>query len=228
MGASEIEAPDNIGDEVADEFRDRFGIDKCSTFRFSKSAVPAERTQDIGALRSVDTIVFNNGTTHLDWIEAQPEEMIGQVIHDTLYASIMGAQQFVQATLDTPGRKYIVFVGSMAYNHVLNGSAPYCAAKAGLAHFARCLTYELAPKGYCVFVVHPSNVKDGPMSEITIQGLMRYRSLTRQEAEAYWSAEMRMERFLIKEDVAQAVVDLVDGGHDHMNGAQIELGMGGR
>lgn len=235
MGCSEDRQNLNIGDAIWQEWdhRMRPADDENpatwgTSFSFSKSAVPAERTREIGALGTVDTIVFNNGTTHLDWIENQPEEMIGEVIHDTLYASIAGAQQFVQATLGTPYRKYIVFVGSMAYNHVLNGSAPYCAAKAGLAHFARCLTYELAPKGYCVFVVHPSNVSNAPMSEATIGGLMRYRNLSRHEAEAYWSAEAPMGRFLTKEEIAVTVVDLVDGEHDHMNGAQIELGMGGR
>lgn len=235
MGCSEDQSQPNIGDAIWQEWDERMRPDPdsnpstwSSSFSFSKSAVPAERTSDIGALDTVDTIVFNNGTTHLDWIEDQPEEMIGQVVHDTLYASMVGAQQFVKATLNKPYLKYIVFIGSMAYNHVLNGSAPYCAAKAGLAHYARCLTYELAPKGYLVFVVHPSNVADAPMSETTIQGLMRYRKLTRTEAEAYWSAEAPMGRFLTKEEVAKTVVDLVDGKHNHMNGAQIELGMGGR
>lgn len=227
MGTSDKADPDNIGDAIVEHWRAEMGAFG-SVFGLPKEQVRAEDTGGIASLNTVDTIVFNNGYTWLDWIEDQPQDKIGQVLHDTLYASMVGASDFVKATLGTPHRKYIVFVGSMAYNHVLNGSAPYCAAKAGLAHFARCLTYELAPKGYCVFVVHPSNVQDGPMSEDTIQGLMRYRRLSRPEAEAYWSAEAPMGRFLTKHEVAATVVDLVNGEHDHMNGAQIELGMGGR
>lgn len=235
MGCSEDRQNLNIGDAIWQEWdhRMRPADDENpatwgTSFSFSKSAVPAERTRDIAQLHTVDTIVFNNGYTWLDWIEDQPFQKIGQVLHDTLYASMVGASDFVKATLGTPHRKYIVFIGSMAYNHVLNGSAPYCAAKAGLAQFAKCLAYELAPKGYCVFVVHPSNVEGGPMSQDTIQGLMRYRHLSREQAEEYWRAEAPMGRFLTKDEIAATVCDLVDGHHDYMNGAQIELAMGGR
>ena len=175
-----------------------------------------------------DVAVFANGFTHLDWFEDIPLEKINQIISDSLTASIVGAQSFVKDTINMPWQKNIVFVGSMAYRNVLNGSAVYCAAKAGLAHFAKCLAWELAPKGYNVFCVHPSNTEGTPMTEETIQGLMRYRGLSREEAEAYWGAVLPKNKWLQPEDIAETVNYQVSGKADYLSGANIDMAGGQR
>lgn len=175
-----------------------------------------------------DVAVFANGFTHLDWFEDIPLDKINQIISDSLTASIVGAQSFVKDTINMPWQKTIVFIGSMAYRNVLNGSAVYCAAKAGLSHFAKCLAWELAPKGYNVYCVHPSNTEGTPMTEETIKGLMRYRGLSREEAENYWGAVLPKNKWLQPEDIAETVAFLASGKADYLSGSNIDMAGGQR
>lgn len=190
--------------------------------------LPAEEIDDYDKIEEVDTVVFVNGTNYMDWIERWDEDAIYAVVQDSLTASMIGTSKFVRATKDTNYRKNIVYIGSMAYNHVLNASAPYCAAKAGLAHFSRCMAWELAPKNYDVFTVHPSNTAGAPMSEATIRGIMRYRGVDREAAEQYWGAVLPKDRWLDKHDIGEMVADLISGSREYMSGGQIELAGGQR
>jgi NAD(P)-dependent dehydrogenase (short-subunit alcohol dehydrogenase family) len=175
-----------------------------------------------------DTLVCCHGFSHLDWIENISHLNIEETISVNLTGSIMAVRDFVRDTIDKPYKKYIVLTGSMAAFSVLNGSAAYCAAKAGLAHFVRCAAWELAPKGFLVFGVHPSNTEGTPMTEETIQGLMRYRDLSREEAEAYWGASLPMQNWLQPQDIAETVAWLVSGKADYLSGANIPLAGGQR
>jgi|SRR6185436_3027085 len=176
----------------------------------------------------LSTIVLANGYTHLDWIENQPDKEIIESVFVNLSVSMLAAKHFVQNTINNPWPKYIVFIGSMAYRSVLNGSAPYCAAKAGLAHFARCIAYELAPKNYNVFCIHPSNTEGTPMTEKTIVDLQRYRNLTRDEAEQYWGHGLPRLNWLQSTDIAELVAFLVSGKADYLSGGNIDLTGGQR
>lgn len=175
-----------------------------------------------------NTFIFNNGYTKLDWIENQTTRSIHEMINCNFGYTVHAVSDIVHQTLGSPEIKTIIFIGSMAYNHVLNGSAVYCASKAGLNMFAKCIAYELAPKGYRVFCVNPSNVQDAPMSEATIRGLMDYRRLTREEAEAYWSAECPMGTFLNMREIATIVGDLLKPTSRYLAGNPIDLAGGGR
>lgn len=175
-----------------------------------------------------DALVMSHGVTHLDWFEDCPEEKIRDIIDVNLIGSAIVAQEFVKLTIEEPCAKSIVSIGSMAYRAVLNGSAAYCASKAGLAHLMKCLAWELAPKGYSVFSVHPSNTEGAPMSEDTIQGLMRYRGLNRQEAEAYWGASLPKARWLQPQDIADEVEILLSGRVEYLSGGNIEMAGGQR
>ena len=175
-----------------------------------------------------DTFIFNNGVTHLDWIEDQPNEKIDEVISSILTGNIKSVSKLVEKTIDEKYIKTIIFIGSMAHNHVLNASAPYCAAKAGLQMFAKCISYELAPKGYRVYCVNPSNVQDAPMSDATISGLMRFRSITKKEASEYWAAECNMGTFLTMDEICSTVEYLMTYPARYLSGTEINLNGGGR
>lgn len=176
----------------------------------------------------IETLVISAGATHLDWIEDQPVMHIQNVLDTNLLGPILLTREFVRRTIDNPGSKYIVLIGSMAHKAVLNGSSVYCASKAGLAHYARCIAWELAPKGYNVFCVHPSNTEGAPMSEETIQGLMRYRALDRASAEAYWAASLPRHNWLQPGDIGETVSWLVSGKADYLSGSNIDMGGGQR
>lgn len=175
-----------------------------------------------------DALIMSHGALHFDWIEDFPPEETERVIYSNMIDSISMVKQFVNATINNGLRKKIISIGSMAYKTVLNGSSAYCASKAGLAHFMRCAAWELAPKGYDVFSIHPSNVADTPMEEKTIQGLMRYRGLSREAAEAYWRANIIQPEMLKKEDIAALVVELLHPSKRYLSGTDIELKGGQR
>ena len=177
--------------------------------------------------QEVDTLVLSHGVNEMNWFE--DAELIDHVFRTNLIGTAKAAQAFVRATLGNKFHKTIILIGSMAYCNVLNSSAVYCASKAGLAMLARCLAWELAPKGYTVVAVHPSNVEGTPMTEATIMGLMRVRHLTREEAEEYWGAVLPKEDWLQPEDIADLVSYLVKGGAGgYLAGANLELRGGQR
>ncbi len=231
-------SPGNIGEAIAErlfsreEWQSVAGTNKkAHNCWFPDKCIDFFTEAGQGDPGAVDTLIICAATTHLDWFENQLLDYQVEVLHDTLLCPMVATQQFVRTTINTPWVKHIVYIGSMAYNRVLNASAPYCAAKAGLAHFARCMAWELGPKGYRVFIVHPGNVLDTPMTETTIKGIMDYRELSRHQAEAYWASAEPPMGFLSKQDIASVVEDLVTNENEpwaHATGGQIELAGGMR
>jgi NAD(P)-dependent dehydrogenase (short-subunit alcohol dehydrogenase family) len=179
-------------------------------------------------LHAHNALILCHGVMHLDWFENTPQEKIEEIFAVNVVGSIRLIQAFVRATLDSEERKRIIVIGSMAYNKVLNGSSIYCASKAAMAHFVRCIAWELGPKGYDVFAIHPSNVLDAPMSEETILGLMRYRNITRAAAEAYWNDGTFRDKPLTKWEIAELVHYLFTPTSAYLSGTQLELAGGAR
>lgn len=182
----------------------------------------------ISDFENSDILVVNHGQTHLDWIENQPIFKIIEVVENSLTSQMILLKKYVEKTIEKPYIKTVIFIGSMAHQAVLNGSSPYCAAKAGLNHFVRCASWELAPKGYRIFIINPSNVQDAPMSEETIKGLMRYRDLTRHEAESYWSDSCLLGNFLTKGEIAEICYNLTQENFKYLSGSPINLSGGQR
>lgn len=175
---------------------------------------------------NAQSLIMCHGVTELNWLEDAID--MREIIDINLTSMITILQKFVQERISSSFRKQVVIIGSMAYNHVLNGSAAYCASKAGLNHFVRCAAWELAPKGFDIYIINPSNVEGTPMTEDTIQGLMSYRGLTRKEAEAYWGACLPRADWLQKEDIAELVHFLLSGKGQYLAGNPIDLAGGQR
>lgn len=173
------------------------------------------------------TLISCHGVMDLNWFEDAATDKAREIFDVNLFGSFNLAQAFVRSTIESDRRKKIIFIGSMAYTKVLNASAAYCASKAGLAMLTRCLAWELAPKGYDVYCVHPSNVEDAPMSEETIKGLMRYRTMSREEAEMYWRDSVLRDHQLTKDEIT-GVVQMLLNDTGYMSGSNIELAGGAR
>lgn len=173
-------------------------------------------------------LICCHGITHLDWFEDQTEASIKDQIEINLTYTAVICSEFVNATITNGFKKKIILIGSMAHKAVLNGSAAYCASKAGVVMLSRCLAWELAPKGYDVFVINPSNTQDTPMTEDTIEGLQRYRNLSRSEAEGYWGASLPKQRWLQKYDISSLVSFLLSGQSEYLSGAVLDLPGGQR
>lgn len=176
-----------------------------------------------------DTLVLSHGVTYLDWFENQPNLDITDIIRTNVMGTINALQAFVNASMDFPFRKSIVVMGSMAYRNVLNASAVYCASKAAVAMLVRSLGWELTPKGFNIFCVHPSNTIDTPMTEHTIRELAKYRGISMAQAEDYWASVKLTPEWLSAYDIAEVVVDLVmNESAIFQSGTQIELSGGQR
>lgn len=181
-----------------------------------------------GWFTEYNCLVMCHGVTHLDWLEEAPAEKVKEICDVNLYGTINTVQNFVRDTINTTERKKIISIGSMAYNKVLNGSAAYCASKAGAAHFMRCAAWELAPKGYDVYCIHPSNVDGTPMSEDTIKGLQLYRGISENEARSYWADSYIRGRSLTRMEIADLVVFLLSPDAEFLSGQQFEMTGGQR
>lgn len=213
--------PGSIGEAIRLAIEDGAGF----THSYEKDV-----REPIGVLSGpYSALVMCHGVTHLDWFENAPIEKMREIVDVNLTGTINVAQAFVKGSIDKPWRKRIIIIGSMAHKAVLNGSAVYCATKAALAHLSRCLAWELAPKAFDVYCVHPSNTEGAPMSEETIRGLMSYRGLTRKDATAYWNDSSIREKSLQTKDIANLVMHLLSPKESgYLSGTQFDLAGGQR
>src|SRR5262245_34089575 len=83
-------------------------------------------TSTIGVIESdsvgATDLVICCASVWMDWIEDVPYSKVQQVISDSLICPIQYTRAFVSAHLNSPHRKHIVFIGSMAHRKVLNAS----------------------------------------------------------------------------------------------------------
>jgi NAD(P)-dependent dehydrogenase (short-subunit alcohol dehydrogenase family) len=173
-------------------------------------------------------LIMCHGYTYMDWIENVPDEETQKIIDTNLYGTIRMVRQFVNATIKAPHRKKVITIGSMAYTKILNGSAAYCASKAGLNMFIKCAAWELAPKGFDFYIINPSNVVDTPMTKDTIEHLMRYRNLSEEEANMYWATNSIRECLLTKEEIACYIEYIMLNDSEYLTGSSIDLAGGQR
>ncbi len=219
----------NIGQAIAGELRQSAYVVHEPLAHELDVVLPGQMSGYLAGLHDIpDTLILSNGYTHMDWIEHYDAEEMYNVLHNNLGGSMVATSEFVASTINDPWRKHIVYIGSMAAKGVLNASAPYCAAKAGLNHFVKCMGWELTPKGYSVFIINPSNTAGTPMTEKTIQLIMHYRGLERDEAEAYWASINLMPRWLGPDDIAGVAKFLVSGHAAYASGTAIDLSGGQR
>jgi len=209
-------SPGNIGNEIHRYLNTEISSTEYSYMDFNLPKMPEDFCR-------YDAFVFNNAVNHLDWIENWSEGDIVNVVQNSLTATMVAISKIAKGRLNSKHRTKIVVIGSMAHKAVLNGSAPYCAAKAGLMHFVRCAAYELAPKGFEIFCVNPSNVQNAPMSNATVLGLARYRNMTIDDAWKYWGNECPMGEFLTKGEIAELVTDLIVRDMKYLSGSAIDL-----
>lgn len=180
-------------------------------------------------LSAFDTLIMCHGVMRLDWLEDVSPAIVSDIVDINLTSSMKMVSSFVRSTINSvPIRRKIISIGSMAYKAVLNGSSAYCASKAGLAQFMKCAAWELAPKGYDVYSIHPSNTEDANMSRETIVNLARYRNISLDAAKAYWAANNPRNEFLSKQEISDLVQFLCSGKAAYLSGANLELAGGQR
>jgi NAD(P)-dependent dehydrogenase (short-subunit alcohol dehydrogenase family) len=119
-------------------------------------------------------------------------EMSDEAWDDILRTNLTAVFQLTRASLPHLGQKggHVFMVSSLAGSNAIAGMAAYCASKAALDHFARCLMLEVRHQGVKVTTLAPGSVDTG----------FGGRAGHGREADAW---------MLRPEDIAGAVVDLL-------------------
>lgn len=113
-------------------------------------------------------VLVNNagmlGTVGTDYGAADIEA----VLQVNLAAPMLLARCFVDALAELAAPKLVLNISSGAASRVINGWSLYCASKAGLEHFGRCLAAEQAQARYPADVVNlsPGVIDTGMQAEI--------------------------------------------------------------
>jgi NAD(P)-dependent dehydrogenase (short-subunit alcohol dehydrogenase family) len=215
------EGSGNIGDAIAERQARRGWYvvgDDCHT----RSAMEYDVPPDLDWSR-FDYLVITLGYGVPAPIGEVSARVIQEVIWGSLTLPLLCARKFVQEKrralaerIDAGSYVYegkeagrILFIGSYGHDHVLSNSAPYCAAKAGLAHAVRCLAWDLTPE-FLVSIVHPYHVPSTPLGEEVVETMMRDRGMTRIEAENYQTKDLRLPEHLTPAEIAEYVNWMLD------------------
>lgn len=125
----------------------------------------------------------------------------------------------------TAGTGNICLVSSTAgiYGYKYNGA--YCATKHALIGMVKSLAKEHGKRGIVATAICPG-VVDTPMTEKTIAGIMKHKSVTKEEAVAILAATNPQHRIIPAEEVAEAIIFACSGKVPSLNGSSLVLGGG--
>lgn len=108
----------------------------------------------VEAYGRIDAVVANAGVACFGTVAATGVEAMAR----TVEVNLIGVMRTVSATIEhvLAARGYYLLVASTASFAVLPGMAAYCAAKAGVEHYAHALRLELRHRGVRVGTAHPA------------------------------------------------------------------------
>jgi NAD(P)-dependent dehydrogenase (short-subunit alcohol dehydrogenase family) len=175
-----------------------------------------------------DVLVTSTGEVIQKWFEDIAAYEWQSMFDDNFFSHVYLAQEFVRRTIEDEWRKYIVVVSSMSGTGYMNGSMPYCTAKAACNMLVKGMAWELAPKNYLVSGVAPNSLENSEMVHQIRRELTKFRGLTPQQAFEYWSAGQLLPKRMLTDDVAKMVGVLVSGEWDFMAGEVMEARMATR
>jgi NAD(P)-dependent dehydrogenase (short-subunit alcohol dehydrogenase family) len=182
------------------------------TDKFGMSQVIAQIELDIGP---VDVLVNNAGViTPLgyDW-EVDPDEW-----WRSLEVNLRGPFLCTRAMLPSMmarRRGRIVNISSSAAYNVHPWATSYCAAKAGLTHFTRCLGSAVKEYGISVFAYNPRLVRTDLAEQLAASPNMP------EDARAHYQQRLDEGRYNSLEDAARKLMYLVSGKADRLSGRLI-------
>ena len=119
-----------------------------------QASVDAAVAGTVERLGGIDIVLANAGIGANGTLAIAPVDVLLRVID----VNLNGVVRTVAAALPhvTDRRGYVMITASSASFGALPGMTTYCAAKAGVEHFANSLRLELAHKGVAVGTIHPA------------------------------------------------------------------------
>ncbi|CAN5853203.1 SDR family oxidoreductase [soil metagenome] len=114
--------------------------------------VVSERVQDwLGGMdrsRFASATLINNAAalTHIGPLEECNDAELASALRVGLEAPLLLTAAFLRATTDWSGQRRVLNISSGLGRRPMAAQAPYCAAKAGMDHFSRCVALDEAQK----------------------------------------------------------------------------------
>lgn len=166
----------------------------------------------------VQVLVANAGTTRDMLLLRMAEHDFVEVVDANLGGAFRVVRRVVPGMVRARWGR-IILVSSMVYAYGARGQSNYAAAKAGLLGLARCLAWELGPRGITVNIVAPGLIDTDMSRRISERRREELRRLT------------PLGRAGTVEDVAEAVRYLAGESGRYVTGAVLPvsggLGLGG-
>jgi short-subunit dehydrogenase len=172
-----------------------------------------------------DTQVLINtvGVTDNDPTGSWNINRVDQVISTNLVGSIMLTEAFYNATKHNRNtKKLVIHIGSAGSRKVFTNCAPYCASKAGLAHYITCVGYELRDKNFSIIGIHPDNIAGTPMTNKVRKDLVENRNMAEEAVSKIY------QRAIDTDTLSEYIVSIVnsENGWGWMTGENYYLGAG--
>ncbi|WP_112311546.1 SDR family oxidoreductase [Pseudogemmobacter bohemicus] len=212
-----------VGLDVDPGVRDhmnREGYDSITADLTDEIAVAAALEQVVSAWGGLDILVSNVGIFRA----GAPVETLGdQVWDDTLAVNLTSHRKLLKQAIPFLRHGFdpsVVFIGSRNVAAPGPGAAAYSVSKAGLTQLMRVAALELAPEGIRVNAIHPDAVFDTKLwTPEALETSARRYGLTVAE----YKSRNLMRAEVRSNDVARAVLALVDGSFPRTTGAQIPV-----
>jgi len=158
-------------------------------------------------------LVNNAGTYHAAPTVDFPEEAWDREFAVDVKAAFLCSQAALRVMIPRKAGR-IVVISSIAGQIVRTGQIAYCAAKAAVIHFARCLAVETAPQGITVNCVCPG---------MTDSDMLRKSADSRGATVAEYEAMVPAGRLAKPEDHASTVLWLASDEAAHVTGQVISV-----
>jgi NAD(P)-dependent dehydrogenase (short-subunit alcohol dehydrogenase family) len=162
-----------------------------------------------GEFGPIDWLVNNAGIA-----VSAPFASEGELYQRHLDVNFHGARRMIEAVLPAmKARKHgrIVNVASSAALRGYRYVAAYAASKHALLGYARCAALELEKTGVAIATLCPHYV-DSPMTDEAVRRVVAVTKKSESEARAFFAAENPGGRLVTVDEVAAAVVELLERG----------------
>jgi 3-oxoacyl-[acyl-carrier protein] reductase len=164
-----------------------------------------------------DIVINNFGIHHLSWIGETPESD-----EEIMDVNVMGPYWVVNTLAQRGGACRVVNVASQAHRVAMRATSLYCASKAALVMLTKTMARELASRGWVINALATGKILGTDMTRLVDKQVNELRGWTEAQADHYALSMIPAGRFTTKEEVALAVMLLLEMP-DYVNGAVLEM-----